>query len=93
MTKNQIKKALEEKNLSLLENNIENSLEQLIIKTNKQMHEFKENIEVKINKKIFMSGSGSTFFCFYKTEERIVEAHLKLKEQTNNTFLKKIKFL
>ena len=59
-----IVKALKENNLTQLLKNIENSLEQLILKKDSSFRDLKNELEDALAKKIFLSGSGSCFFAF-----------------------------
>lgn len=64
-----IVKALKEDDVESLVNKIENSLEQLIFKKNNRFKELKKELEDDLSKPLFLSGSGSCFFTFYKGEE------------------------
>lgn len=65
--------ALKENDLKMLENNIENSLEQLIYIKDQKFYDLKKYIEDNISKKIYLSGSGSCFFTFGEKEKMNLE--------------------
>ena len=66
-------------NISEILENIENTLEQIILKKNIKLSNFKDKIEKKYQKKFFMSGSGSTFFTFINDEELNIVEHINKK--------------
>ena len=74
-----IEKAMKEGNISEILENIENTLEQIILKKNIKLSNFKDKIEKKYQKKFFMSGSGSTFFTFINDEELNIVEHINKK--------------
>ena len=81
-------KNLKEGNRIALESNIENSLEQGILKTDINIKMLKMTLNSVISgKKFFMSGSGSTYYTFVTELERSqIETRLK-------TFVDNIKII
>lgn len=67
----EIEKALKENNLSLLEKNIENGLEDAIIDKKIDIQLFRNTlISVFPSKKFYMSGSGSAYYTFISEKEK-----------------------
>ncbi|WP_297431050.1 4-(cytidine 5'-diphospho)-2-C-methyl-D-erythritol kinase [uncultured Cetobacterium sp.] len=57
-------KGLKENNLSLVEESIENNLEEALLKSDKNLIEFRKKLAEVEELKFFMSGSGSAFYAF-----------------------------
>ncbi len=74
-------------NLNLLENNIENTLEQLVLSNNQKLLKFKDEMEQIFNQKIFMSGSGSTFFTFIENDKLNEIKEIREKLLNNKIFV------
>lgn len=76
---NKIIEGLKDGNRATLENNIENSLEQGILRTNLDIKMLKMSLNSVVSgKKFFMSGSGSTYYTFVtELEKSQIETRLK----------------
>ncbi len=76
-----IEEALKENDVVKVSKNIENCLEQGILKINSQINFFRKQLETLFpcrNIKFFMSGSGSTYYTFVREEEKVeVETRLR----------------
>ena len=73
---------LKENNLSLVEESIENNLEEALLKSDKNLIEFRKKLAEVEELKFFMSGSGSAFYAFLI--EDIDEKISKLRHRFND---------
>lgn len=65
---------LKNNNLSLVEDNIENNLEQGLLVEDTNIIEFRKELEKISELKFFMSGSGSAYYTFVKNGKDILES-------------------
>lgn len=75
-------KGLKKNNLSLVEESIENNLEEALLKSDKNLIEFRKKLAEVEELKFFMSGSGSAFYAFLI--EDIDEKISKLRHRFND---------